>query len=196
MKGSNSVNNTLSLIEIGIDLLGKQGYNGTGVKELVDKAGVPKGSFYNYFNSKEDFAVKALERYAKHELIFIGGIMSDKSLTPLHRIEKLFIERINKIENSNYTKFCLITSLADEMSVMSPSIARSVNIISEKINTLLTDCLTEAQQLGEIKLNLNVKQLAEFIENSWRGTLILVKAEKSLNRLHDFLNFLLNNLLN
>ena len=196
MKGSNSVNNTLTLIEIGIDLLGRQGYNGTGVKELVDKAGVPKGSFYNYFNSKEDFAVKVLEKYSKNELSFVSGILLNKSLTPLQRIDKLFRERIKSIESNNFSKFCLITSLADEMAVVSPSIARAVSEISRKITTLLTDCLTEAQQLGEIKLNLNVKQLAEFIENCWKGTLILVKAEKSSKRLDEFLNFLMNNLLN
>ena len=36
----------------------EQGYHGTGIQEVVDKVGIPKGSFYNYFKSKEDFGSK------------------------------------------------------------------------------------------------------------------------------------------
>jgi TetR/AcrR family transcriptional regulator, transcriptional repressor for nem operon len=39
------------------------GFNGTGVKEITDRAGVPKGSFYAYFPGKEEFAAEALTHY-------------------------------------------------------------------------------------------------------------------------------------
>ena len=50
-----------ALIEAGKGIMLRKGYHGTGVKEIVDAAGVPKGSFYNYFKSKEDFVLSAME---------------------------------------------------------------------------------------------------------------------------------------
>lgn len=195
MKVYNAAHNKEQLLKIGEDLLGRQGYNGTGVKELVEKAGIPKGSFYNYFNSKEDFAVKVLENYAKKDIVVFREIIANKSLTPLQRIEMLYQERINSITESNFTRFCLITSLSDEMASVSPLIAKSITSITKEIDKLIADCLTEAQEMGEIKLNLDVKSLALFIENSWRGTVILTKANKSIETLNRFRSFVINTLL-
>ncbi|SMD02241.1 transcriptional regulator, TetR family [Desulfocicer vacuolatum DSM 3385] len=52
------------LIEIGLRLFSHYGYNGTEIKAIVDEVGVPKGSFYNYFKSKEDFTVAGIEFYS------------------------------------------------------------------------------------------------------------------------------------
>ena len=53
------------LLEVGISSLLRDGYHGTGLKAVLDRSAVPKGSFYNFFTSKEDFAVAAIERYAE-----------------------------------------------------------------------------------------------------------------------------------
>ena len=50
-----------AIIASGAELMLRKGYHGTGVQEIVDGANVPKGSFYHYFNSKEDFVVSAME---------------------------------------------------------------------------------------------------------------------------------------
>ena len=47
------------ILEAGLEVMFLNGYNGTGVKDIVEAAGIPKGSFYNYFESKEDFALQA-----------------------------------------------------------------------------------------------------------------------------------------
>lgn len=191
----NKANNKQNLLSIGIDMLSKKGYNATGVQELVNAAGIPKGSFYNYFESKEDFAVKVLEKYTKEEILFTEAIIHDKSRTPLQRIEKLIDERIQRVIDSNFSKFCLVTSLGDEMSHVSSLIARSISNSISKLNSPVINCLTEAQHMGEIKLNLDVKQLGEFIENSWRGTIVSVKANKSPELLSSYKKFIMNNLL-
>ena len=51
-----SENTRQELLELGVRLLSENGYNGTGLKQILDEAGVPKGSFYNYFPSKEAYA--------------------------------------------------------------------------------------------------------------------------------------------
>jgi len=68
------------LLNAGLNVMKSHGYNGTSVKDIVDAAGVPKGSFYNYFASKEIFAIEALEavacetyQTARHQLIEAKG---------------------------------------------------------------------------------------------------------------------------
>ncbi|MEA3087540.1 MAG: TetR/AcrR family transcriptional regulator, transcriptional repressor for nem operon, partial [Paraburkholderia sp.] len=55
------------LLEAGVALFAETGYHGTGVKDIVERAGVPKGSFYNYFESKEAFGAAILDHYAQEQ---------------------------------------------------------------------------------------------------------------------------------
>ncbi len=183
------------LLEKGIEALTKKGYNGTGVQELVDAAGVPKGSFYNYFKSKEDFAVQALNEYSSSGYRFAESILGNKTLSPLTRIEKYYDERIQNIIDSNYTDFCMITSLCDEMADVNDSIGKAISNIFERMKKPLLDCLQEAQDQGEIRLDADVKEMAEFIDNSWRGTALSVKAIQKPQPLNLFKKFLFEKVL-
>ncbi|NET33869.1 MAG: TetR/AcrR family transcriptional regulator, partial [Cyanothece sp. SIO1E1] len=53
------------LLEQGLQLFISQGYHGTGIKEVVDQVRVPKGSFYNYFESKDHFGAEVIRHYSK-----------------------------------------------------------------------------------------------------------------------------------
>lgn len=183
------------LLEKGIEALTTKGYNGTGVQELVDAAGVPKGSFYNYFKSKEDFAIQALEKYSDEGYNIAESILADKTLSPLTRIEKFFDERIKIIIDSNYTDFCMVTSLCDEMADVNERIGETINNIFSRMKKPLMECLREAQDQGEIRLDANVEEMAEFIDNSWRGTALSVKAIQSPKPLNLFKKFLFDKVL-
>ena len=67
-----------------------KGYKATGIKDIVDAAGIPKGSIYNYFESKENFTIQVLHYYANHWNTVMGETLKDKSLPPLQRIEKFY----------------------------------------------------------------------------------------------------------
>jgi len=76
------------LLEAGVSIFIDQGYHGTGIQEVVDKAGIPKGSFYNYFKSKEDFGSKTIVHFGeqfKEFLEFLGfmGTFYENSLSNL-----------------------------------------------------------------------------------------------------------------
>ncbi|NQU32773.1 MAG: TetR/AcrR family transcriptional regulator, partial [Bacteroidetes bacterium] len=84
----------MAIIQKSIHIMHLKGYNATGVQELVDAAGIPKGSFYNYFKSKEDFAIDALTYFADRFQKTIEQHLNDKTFTPVKRLEKLFIQLI------------------------------------------------------------------------------------------------------
>src|SRR4051794_27714177 len=53
------------IVEAALERFHAHGFNAAGVKDITDTAGVPKGSFYNHFDSKEALALVALERYGE-----------------------------------------------------------------------------------------------------------------------------------
>lgn len=51
------------LMEHGIDLLLRRGYNDLGIAALLEATDTPKGSFYHHFRSKEDYALQVIDLY-------------------------------------------------------------------------------------------------------------------------------------
>ena len=88
-----------SLLEKGMELLWSKGYNATSVNDIVKLSNVPKGSFYFYFESKEDFAVKAIDKYFELQFAPLDEILKDKSISPKQRLLKLFEFRYNVLKN-------------------------------------------------------------------------------------------------
>ena len=70
------------LIDTGLKLMHQQGYNATGLTEILKEADVPKGSFYHHFGSKEDFAAAALERYTMREAEHAASVLMGSKVSP------------------------------------------------------------------------------------------------------------------
>lgn len=66
-----------TLIEAAIELFGSQGYDGTGVQQIVDMASVTKGAFYYIFESKSDLLRYIHDRFLDHMLSVIDRIIAE-----------------------------------------------------------------------------------------------------------------------
>ncbi len=75
-----------NLLEAGAELMLRKGYHGTGIQQIVDAAGVPKGSFYNYFKSKEDFALAAMEHTSCDHISGFEDALQETFASPRQRI--------------------------------------------------------------------------------------------------------------
>ena len=77
------------LIDVGLGLMHQNGYNATGLTDILKAADVPKGSFYHHFGSKEDFAAAALERYGMRAREH-AAVLNDRTIPPLKRLRRYF----------------------------------------------------------------------------------------------------------
>lgn len=179
------------IIEAGLEVMYRQGYNGTGVKDIVDAAGIPKGSFYTYFESKEAFALEALDYFA-----YIGkpdrsngmtDCLNDRKLSPLRRLDRLFSGMIDSF--THQTKFCrgcFIGNLSQEMSDTSEAIRQKAEALHVRGKQALQKCIIEAQEVGEVDPERDAETLAEFLWNSWEGAILRMKASKNATPLLAF----------
>ena len=70
----------LDLVDKGLELMYLRGFNDVSIKDLVDAAGMPKGSFYNHFKSKEDFGLAVIDRYGELWHYDIHRFLGDATL--------------------------------------------------------------------------------------------------------------------
>lgn len=173
----------------GAHLMTRRGYHGTGVLEIVQAAGIPKGSFYHYFASKEDFAVQALEYLYAPRLQRYAAALADAAQSPRERVLSYYrdlLEHFSRQEKPEY--HCFIGSLSFEMADGCQPIASQVEQILERSVAILAECLTAARQAGELPRNTDCAALAEFIANAWEGALMRMKVGGSVASLDVFLN--------
>ena len=78
------------LLQSGIEKLTEEGFSATGLDEILRKVSVPKGSFYHYFGSKNEFGTALIQRYADYFAYKIDRILQDSHHSPLERM-KLFV---------------------------------------------------------------------------------------------------------
>ncbi len=107
------------IIEKTIYIIYRQGYHGTGIQELADAAGIPKGSFYNYFKSKEEYAVQALHFYHQYLKDHLLVVLKDPSMPPKKRVKAFFPEifRYWKVFNTRWDALWEIFQKKWEISV-------------------------------------------------------------------------------
>ena len=173
----------------GISVMKTNGYNGTSIKDIVDCAEVPKGSFYNYFESKESFAIEALD------FVFNQAINKKKSIlnregSPFERLVNFFEVSANELSDENFRAGCFIGNLCQEMSDTNSAIREKVRQLFNRNTKLIASVINEAIEKGEISADNSPEELAEFLFNAWEGALMRTKAAKCRTPLDAFLSIL------
>jgi TetR/AcrR family transcriptional repressor of nem operon len=183
------------LLDAGRRVFLEKGYNNAGIEAILQTAGVPKGSFYYYFESKEDFGLQVLDRFSECLDTLSERFLGDQSLSPLERLRRYFESICEKLESQQCRNGCLVGNLSQEMADQSEAFRARLEQIFESWVGRYADCLREAQEAGEIPAHLDVRELAEFWLNSWQGAVLRAKTLRSTQPLRTFLNVMFGSVL-
>jgi TetR/AcrR family transcriptional repressor of nem operon len=171
------------------------GYTATGIKEILDDAKVPKGSFYHYFRSKEAFTEEVLKLYVQGEIERGERIFGDGSVAPLKRLRRYFEELIRVYGPTAPISGCMLGSLSLEMADHSDLIQSLLHLSYANWQTAIARVLKEAVARGDLAKSSKPEELASFLLNSYEGALVRSKADRSEKALENFLHFAFNVLL-
>ena len=177
------------LLQIGLRQIRAMGYASTGVKEILDEADVPKGSFYHHFASKEAFAKEVLELYVRGENERAGKILRDGKAAPLKRLRRYFEELISIYGPTAKISGCLIGNLSLEMAEHSDSIQTLLHLSFTNWQAGIAGVLQETIDRGDLDQSNKPQELAAFLLNSYQGALLRSKADRSSKPLENFLHF-------
>jgi TetR/AcrR family transcriptional repressor of nem operon len=88
------------LLDAGVEAFHRRGFNGCGVQEITEAAGVPKGSFYNHFASKEALGAAVLDRYWQQRGDTTLRILEDRDVRPRERLWRYFATMAGKWQST------------------------------------------------------------------------------------------------
>jgi TetR/AcrR family transcriptional repressor of nem operon len=153
-----------------------RGFNATGINDITKAAGVPKGSFYNHFSSKDESALEALSRYAA-TLRF--DMLTTPGLPPLERLRAHFEYLGSDTLDNGFVRGCLAGNFGAEVADHNEEIRSAVQRGFDGWAAHIQQVLTEAQEVGDLDAALDTADTALFLLSAWEGALITARADKS-----------------
>ncbi|WP_342235025.1 TetR/AcrR family transcriptional regulator [Inquilinus sp. OTU3971] len=168
-----------TLVQAGLGIIHAEGYAATGIQAIVEEAGVPKGSFYNHFASKEAFGAEVIDAYSERGQTKLRDILTDPARPPLARLEAYFDDRIDAFRASDHVRGCLMGNFSAEAADHSDLIRERLAGHFAAWTDLIETCIAEAQAEGSVNGRFPAALLAGFVMNSWEGALLRMRVEKS-----------------
>lgn len=180
------------LLEKGVALLMEQGYHGTGLQELVQSVGVPKGSFYNYFASKEAFSAEVVKHYIDPFIKQLEHHLHRKDVSADAALRAYFDELIEETQRRDFKGGCLLGNLMGEIGDTSELAQASLREAVHRYRDKLREGIARGQREGIFRNDMDAKDMADFLVNVWQGALLRMKIERSVRPLTQFCDMLLN----
>jgi TetR/AcrR family transcriptional repressor of nem operon len=181
------------IVRAGLKCLTEKGFNGVGVQDITATAGVPKGSFYNHFESKEALGAEIVERYGADTRR--REILSDQSIPPLERLRRHY-ERLNAIfVEAKFERGCILGNFSAELSNQSDVIRDGLRRLYARWTEDVEAAIAEAQQKGAVSNELTAAELAAFLLDAYEGALLRARVERDSRPFDRFMKFAFTKLL-
>ena len=177
-----------ALLEAGLGLLLERGYADLGIQTLLRQTGVPKGSFYHHFDSKEDFALQAVDLYMEEVHEGLRATMDNPDLEPLDAIRGFFEGTRDKYARDGYLG-CMLGGLGQELSGVNPRFAERIDGCLQTIGASVARCLQRAQHQGALHPSADPEELAERLVDCWEGAALRSRLRRSPKPLEAMLDF-------
>jgi TetR/AcrR family transcriptional repressor of nem operon len=183
------------LLEVGAQAIAEKSFNSCGLAEILSRAGVPKGSFYHYFASKEDFGVALIEKAIEEHMVSLRPLLSDRRRKPLARLRAVFEQGLEECREQGAARQCLIPKLALETGQLSEPVHAAVKCAYDQWTAVLAQVIREAQAAGELARASDPDRLANVLVMLWEGATIRMQIDRSLQPVEDFFTFVFESLL-
>lgn len=172
------------LLAIGIELLTSHGYHGTGIKQILDTAGVPKGSFYNFFASKEAFVASIIYRYG--EQVAEEVARATEGLEQAPGLVQLWCGFQNKVQHkvaAGQSCACLLGAMSAEIAQASPLCRAAIEAVEQQWVKDIKTGIRLAQEQGDLRADIPAEHLAPVLYNCWQGSLLQYQVSDNPNDL-------------
>ncbi len=176
------------LIDAGLRLMLERGYNAMGIQQLLRETGVPKGSFYHHFASKEDFALQVIEAYVADVHQLLDATLEDGRHPPLQRVRRFFEGVRDAYAVEGYLG-CFLGALGQELSGASEVFRRRIERCIGAIAERLAACLEEARTRGDLPATTDPRRMADVLVDAWEGAALRTRLVRTGRPLDGFLDF-------
>jgi TetR/AcrR family transcriptional repressor of nem operon len=177
------------LIETGAKAFMTKGYHAVGLQEILVAARVPKGSFYYYFRSKEDFCIAIIDHYIRLYAERHMAALLDRARPAKDRLLAFFAAEKTYYRGLQCQHGCLLAKLAMEMALLSEPIRNELQRGMNGWIRTVAACLADGVAAGEFTLFQPAETTAEFFYAAWAGAITRMQATRSVAPLDTFIAF-------
>ncbi|MDR9439093.1 MAG: TetR/AcrR family transcriptional regulator [Halomonas sp.] len=176
-----------ALIRSGLEVLTEQGFTVSGIDGILKRVGVPKGSFYYYFDSKEAFGRVVMEHYGAYFANKLDQHLLDTSRRPLCRLVAFVTDARAGMERHHFRRGCLVGNLGQEAGGLPEGYRQWLRETLDDWQQRVARCLREAQEAGELSRAADCDRLAEAFWIGWEGAVMRARLEGSARPLETFI---------
>ncbi len=184
------------IIHTGADLIGHKGFGATGINAVLTAAGVPKGSFYHYFSSKNDFGLAVIDTFAEEYDAKLDRILNDTSRSCVDRLRAYFDTGFETMTSCEYTRGCLIGNLGQALAGQNEAFRQRLDSVFASRERRFEHCIRSAQQAGDISADIDAADAASFLLSGWEGAILRSKVLKSTEPMERFVRVFFKHCLN
>ncbi len=169
----------------------EKGFNGVGINEILKSANIPKGSFYHWFPSKEQFGVELLNHYGADAMAHKEKWLLNRSMIPsaYDRFIAYLESGITCFIENECRQICLIVKLSAEVCSWSDNMRETLERLYNRMRQLYQTVIEEGQAQGTIRKDLDANHFAAVIHDAWLGAYIRAAVSRSIQPGRDIINF-------
>ncbi|WP_395824971.1 TetR/AcrR family transcriptional regulator [Collimonas sp.] len=187
------------ILDAGQKIIAVKGFSGVGLSEILSAAEIPKGSFYHYFASKEQYGKALMEQYvedyrrALEQLLQSAAGPGQQALEParerlLHywsnwRETQAGVETMDK---------CLVVKLSAEVADLSDDMRQALCDGTQQVMARLADCIAEGISDGSLQARLKPNTTAQMLYQLWLGASLLAKLQRDRSPLESAMKITLD----
>lgn len=167
------------ILHTGQLIIAGRGFSAVGLNEILKAAGVPKGSFYHYFGSKEAFGEALLEDYFTGYLTQLEECLSQPGASNAERLANYWTNWRNTQHHGDPSGKCLAVKLAAEVSDLSERmrqvLQRGTEGIIARVALAIEAAVDDGSLPGLTGTQGNATELATTLYQLWLGASLRAK---------------------
>lgn len=167
----------IQLLRAGIELIQSKSFSEVGLQDILQKAGIPKGSFYHYFKNKETYAIEVAEYYHLQQIEIAREILRNQYLPPIERLQYFFQKARTNLADKAFKDGCLMCNLSTELAATHPNFQRILKKQWSELAQEFSMCIALLDDKIPALSELTNDEAANWLLNAWSGTLTRMKAE-------------------
>ncbi len=177
------------LVRAGVALLTERGISATPLDDVLAATGLPKGSFYHHFGSKEAWVSEAITAYGLYFERKLQRHFDDPTLPPLQRLQAFVDDACAGVAHHRFQRGCLVGNLGQEVSQLSEAQRQQLEAILQRWEALLADCLRLAVAAGHLHPQTDAAGLAHAFWIGWEGAILRARLSRSTEPMTGFFQF-------
>ena len=166
--------NRQHILDVGYKLIAVKGFSCVGLSQLLQVAEVPKGSFYHYFKSKEQFGEALIQGYFEDYKSDLDTLFGNTNLNGYDRLMTYWQRWQSAQTQGCIDQKCLVVKLSAEVADLSEAMRLALLNGSAAVIQRLTACITTGIEDGSIA-KLNPQSTAEMLYHMWLGASLMNK---------------------